>query len=146
MKYLLIIAVQILCSANLFAQNKVVEDEIKRLEQLEVQAVLAKDTATLAKLWDKDYVVNSPDNTINLAKADPTDRPVLKKPRTAFTREMEHITIRDNIAIAMGNETITPAGDQPKSGQIVKRRYTNIWMKVDGNWKLVARHANVICP
>jgi ketosteroid isomerase-like protein len=29
--------------------------------------------------------------------------------------------------------------------QTVKRRYTNIWMKKDGNWKLVARHANVIC-
>jgi ketosteroid isomerase-like protein len=35
---------------------------------------------------------------------------------------------------------------QARSGQTVKRRYTNIWMKQSAGWKLVARHANVVCP
>lgn len=35
---------------------------------------------------------------------------------------------------------------QARSGQTVKRRYTNIWMKQSAGWKLVARHASVVCP
>src|SRR6187399_459580 len=112
---------------------------------MEVKAVLEKDTITLKKLWDKEYVVNNPDNKVVLAIPNSVFSPVLNKPRTSFTREVEHITIRGNIAFSMGNETIIPGGDLPKSRQTVKRRYTNVWMKVDGSWKLVARHANEIC-
>lgn len=121
-----------------------VEREIRRLEQMEVQAVLTRDRATLENLWDAQYVVNNPDNQIVLAKPDPVDRPVMQKPRTSFTREVEHLTIRGDVVISMGNETVVPAGDLPRSGETVKRRYTNIWMRVDGGWKLIARHANEI--
>jgi hypothetical protein len=33
-----------------------------------------------------------------------------------------------------------------KSEQTVYRRYTHIWQKKEGIWKLLARHANRICP
>ena len=110
-----------------------------------MQAILNKDTVTLSKLWDKNYIVNSPDNVIVFAGKTAVDRPVLKRPKTTFTREVEQITIRENFAFSMGNETVVPAENQPQSGQIVKRRYTNIWQKQADGWKLVARHANVIC-
>jgi hypothetical protein len=42
----------------LLVQSSTTEAEIRRLEQVEVRAVLAKDTATLRTLWDKDLVVN----------------------------------------------------------------------------------------
>lgn len=129
----------------LCAQDLNIENEIRSLEQTEVQAVLNKDTATLKKLWDKDYIVNNPGNMIVLAKPNPVDRPVLQNQRVSFTREVEKILINGDIAISMGNETVIPAGDAPNAGQIVKRRYTNIWMKKDGQWKLVARHANKLC-
>jgi ketosteroid isomerase-like protein len=129
----------------LFAQNQAAEDEIRKLEQTEVQAILAKDTVTLKKLWDKNYVVHNPENKIVPASPNPFDRPVLQRARTSFTREVEHITLNGDIAISMGNETVVPAGDLPNAGQTVKRRYTNIWMKAGGSWKLVARHANIIC-
>jgi ketosteroid isomerase-like protein len=127
------------------AQNQNIESEIRSLEQIEVKAVLEKDTVMLLKLWDKDYVVNSPNNTIVFAGKTATDRPVLKMPRSSFTRVVEQIIIRGDIVFSMGSETVVPAGDLPNSGQTVKRRYTNIWMKQEGKWKLVARHANVIC-
>jgi ketosteroid isomerase-like protein len=128
-------------SAQAEQDNKVIEAEIKRLEQMEVQAVLKKDTVTLLKLWDKDYVVNAPDNQINFAGKTTLDRPVLKRPRVSFTRNIEHIIIRGNTVFSMGSETV-----ESQTNSQVKRRYTNIWMKRDGSWKMVARHANVICP
>ncbi len=129
----------------LCAQDLNIENEIRSLEQTEVQAVLNKDTATLKKLWDRDYIVNNPENKIVLAKPNPVDRPVLQNQRVSFTREVEKILINGDVAISMGNETVIPAGDAANAGQTVKRRYTNIWMKKDGQWKLVARHANKIC-
>jgi hypothetical protein len=30
-------------------------------------------------------------------------------------------------------------------GQIVRRRFTHVWIKENGEWKLFARHANNIC-
>jgi ketosteroid isomerase-like protein len=129
----------------LSAQDKTIEAEIRNLEQQEVQAVLKKDTVMLLKLWDKDYVVNAPDNMINFAGKTTLDRPVLKRPRVSFTRDVEHVIIRGDVVFAMGSETVVP-GDQAQAQKPVKRRYTNIWIKKDGVWKLMARHANIICP
>ena len=128
------------------AQTQPDEAEIRRLEQLEVRAIVARDTATLRTLWDAAYVVNNPDNLVVDAKPDPTDRPVMQKARIAMTRTPEKITFRSDFAIAMGSETIVPGEGQPSTGQTVTRRYTNIWMKQSGGWKLVARHANIVCP
>ncbi len=129
----------------LSAQNATVETEIRNLEQTEVQAVLNKDTMTLKKLWDKDYIVNNPENKIILAEQNSIDRPVLQKQRTDFSREVEKILLNGNIAISMGKEIVTSMADSSKSEKTIVRRYTNIWMKKDGLWKLVARHANKIC-
>ena len=128
------------------AQPRSSEDEIRRLEQLEVRAIVARDTDTLRTLWDDAYVVNNPDNVVVEAKPDVTDRPVMQKARISMTRSPEKITFRGDFAIAMGSETIVPGEGQPRTGQTVTRRYTNIWMKQSDRWKLVARHANVVCP
>jgi ketosteroid isomerase-like protein len=146
MKKLVVALSCFVCACNLIAQDQETESKIRKLEQMEVQAVLKKDTVTLLKLWDKDFVVNAPDNRINFAGQTTLDRPVLKRSRTSFTREIEQIIIRGNTVFSMGNEMVVTTENQTNAQQIIKRRYTNIWMKQDGSWKLVARHANVICP
>lgn len=129
----------------LYAQSQDVEAQIRGLEQMEVQAILNKDSVTLLKLWAKDYTVNSPDNVVVIPGQTTLDRPVLKRARTSFTREIEHVIIKEGFAIVMGNETVVPVDDPLKEGQVVKRRFTNIWQQQDGVWKLIARHANIIC-
>jgi ketosteroid isomerase-like protein len=146
MKKFIIASYLFFCGYNLYAQDQNIEAAIKSLEQTEVQAVLAKDTVALKKIWDNNYIVNNPDNKIILAKLNSVDRPVLQKQKVSFAREVEQVLINGDVAISMGNETVVPISDDvTKPGQTIKRRYTNIWMKKDGSWKLVARHANVIC-
>ena len=135
-----------LCSFSLTAMSQDTETEIRNLEQMEVKAVLAKDTVALKKLWDAQFVVNSPLNTVVPAVANSVSRPVLNNPRTSFTREIEHITVRGDVAFSMGNETVGTPEQQSGPEQVVKRRFTNVWIKTDGVWKLAARHANNICP
>ena len=55
------------------AQPRSSEDEIRRLEQLEVRAIIARDTDTFRPLWDETYVVNNPDNVV--VRRNPT-RPI----------------------------------------------------------------------
>ena len=145
MRKIIIATCLFFCGYNLSAQDNAIETEIRNLEQSEVQAVQNKDTATLKKLWDKDYVVNNPENKIVLAKPNPVDRPVLQTQRTSFTREVEKVIINTDVAISMGKEIVVTMGDSSTPAQTVERRYTNIWKKKDGSWKLIARHANKIC-
>ena len=142
----LLFALSVFLSSNcLYAQNNDTEATIRSLEQLEVQAILNKDSVILLKLWSKDYTVNSPDNVVVIPGKTTLDRPVLKRARTTFTREIEHVIIKGDLAIAMGSEKLVPLDEQGKEGPIVSRRYTNIWQQQNGEWKLIARHANVIC-
>jgi ketosteroid isomerase-like protein len=130
---------------SLLAQHQAIETEIRNLEQSEVQAVLNKDTITLKRLWDKEFVVHNPEGKIVTAKPNSVDRPVLHMQRTSFTRDVQKIMVNENIAISMGKEIVVSIDETSKTEQTVERRYTNTWMKKDGSWKLVARHANKIC-
>ncbi|MDO1451896.1 nuclear transport factor 2 family protein [Rhodocytophaga aerolata] len=134
-----------LFASQVNAQDENVEATIRGLEKAEARAVVENDTLTLYKLWDKEYVVNSPDNAVTRAGKSVADRPVLKRTRSSLIRQVESILIQGNVVLSMGNETVTPTGDQTKAGQTLRRRYTNVWMKKEGNWKLIARHANIIC-
>lgn len=128
------------------AQETSAEAEVRKLEEQERQAVLKKDTAVLRKIWDRYLIVNAPTNKVVLAAEDAVARPVITQMSySSFTREIEQILVRGDVVFCMGNEIVMPAGDNPKEGDEIKRRYTNVWMKQNGTWTLVARHASVIC-
>ncbi|RYZ30873.1 MAG: nuclear transport factor 2 family protein [Chitinophagaceae bacterium] len=140
------IALVLLCYAGLlYAQNKNTENEIRALEQIEVKAVLEKDSAMLLKLWHKDFVVNNPDNVVVFPGKTTLDRPVLRQSRASFAREVEQVIVNGDVVFSMGSETVIPSSGDNVVGQPIKRRYTNIWIKENGTWRLVARHANIIC-
>jgi ketosteroid isomerase-like protein len=63
---------------------------------------------------------------------------------SSFERAIEFIRVDGDLGIIMGVETIRPVGDAPMAGQTVRRRFTNIWRKEAGTWRLFVRHANVI--
>ncbi|MGI8732193.1 MAG: nuclear transport factor 2 family protein [Pyrinomonadaceae bacterium] len=95
----------------------------------------------LDKLWTKDFRVNNPFNEID--KADRIRTGVVTY--SSFVREPEAILVRGETVIVMGRETVVPKGNSPDAGKTINRRYTNIWMKREEKWRLVARHASVIC-
>lgn len=130
----------------IYAQNTQVETAIRKLEETEHKAMLARDTGTLLKIWASDFIVNTPANRITLSRQELFDlvRAGIFN-YTSFTREIEQVFIKGDMAITMGSEAVVPVGDNSKAGQTIKRRYTNIWMKQNGVWRLTARHANELC-
>ncbi len=64
---------------------------------------------------------------------------------SAFESEIEAIVIQGDMAITLGRETVKPIGNAPMAGQTVLRRYTHVWLRKDGRWRQLARHANIVC-
>lgn len=116
------------------------EREIRALEERTRIAFLQGDTEALNLLWADGYVVNSPldrvhhkDQVLELLEAG-------KIRHSAYECEIEHISRHGEVAIVMGNDRV----DGPPEGLIVRRRYTNVWVREDGQWRTIARHAHVV--
>lgn len=123
------------------------EDLIRQLEEQERLAVLQQDLTMLERLWSEEFIVNNPQNQISASRDDVlalVKRGLIRY--TAFERRIESIRFNADIAIVMGAETVEPLGDAPRAGGTIERRFTNIWRKQDADWRMIARHANVIAP
>jgi ketosteroid isomerase-like protein len=127
-------------------QNDALEQTIRRLELAESDAVARSDVAALERLWAEDFTVNNPNNQISRGRKEVLDRVRSGLLRySSFVREIESIGFYGDTVIVMGLEIVMPTGNNPRAGQAIRRRYTNIWMKRKGDWLLAVRHANVIC-
>ncbi len=147
-KYIFLLAFTIsIFSANGQSNSKA-EAEIRKLEQTGATAILKADTNTLKQIWAPEFLVNTPRNEITgtrdsvllIQKAGMIDYSIYEK-------IIERMQFQKKTVITMGYETIVSKNDTPaaKAGQVYKRRFTNIWMKKNGKWQLIARHASVIC-
>lgn len=119
------------------------EQEIRQVDAREAEAVLRGDYETIDRLWAADIVVNNPFNMVVEGAKGPIRTGALTY--ASFERQVESVQVHGDTAIVMGNEVVVPKGSAPDAGKTIHRRYTNLWMKRDGAWRLTARHANVVC-
>jgi ketosteroid isomerase-like protein len=145
MRFLLITALSVLAPSLVLGQSAkqkvAIQQEIRKLDAAHADAILRGDLAALDKLWTEDFMVNNPFNEVDKANRIRTGAVTY----SSFVREPEAIAVHGNTVIVMGRETAVPKGGSPDAGKTIKRRYTNIWMIRAGKWRLVARHASVIC-
>jgi ketosteroid isomerase-like protein len=130
-----------LVSGQSTKQRTAIEQEIKKLDVAHADAVLRGDLVALDKLWTKDFKVNNPFNEIDQADRIRTGAVTY----ASFIRVPESVLVHGHTVIVMGREEVVPKGNSPDAGKTINRRYTNIWMKRSGEWRLIARHASVIC-
>lgn len=136
------------CAATGSATNQSLPGDdaaIRALEERERLAVLDQDVEALQQIWADEFIVNSPLNQIAPNRAIVVD--LMRQGLihyTSFERQIEQLRIAANVAIVMGGETVRPAGNAPMAGQTVRRRFTHVWERKAGTWRLIARHANNI--
>jgi ketosteroid isomerase-like protein len=120
-----------------------VEMTVRALDDQERLAALNHDYAALERLWSENFTVNAPNNKIlGNRKAVLDHFRAGMTTRASYERSIELVRVDGDMAIVMGSETLKPTGDAPFSGQTAQRRFTNIWKKEGGSWRLWARHAN----
>lgn len=108
------------------------------------KAILARDSKAFANSFADDAVVNNPFNRI-ARKAD-----AVKNMQTglidytSLVRTVEYAAKRgDHEVVLMGEETLTPVRKAKFAGETIKRRTTEIWTDISGDWKLAVRQATI---
>jgi ketosteroid isomerase-like protein len=127
--------------------NSALREEIRKLDLAHAGAIFKGDAAALDSLMDDDVTVNHPTNRIVKEKRELLDlirQGVIRY--TFFQRVPEIFLFFTDMVVVMGNETVVPAKGAPNAGKTLQRRYTNVWMRRDGKWRLTVRHANNVCP
>ena len=146
MKKIIVIVVSLVSSFAGFTQNEQQKEaEVREMEVVEAHALLQKDIGTLQKIWSPGFMVNAPLNAVFIGgQVELVAAGIISY--TSFSRTVEHVLVLKDVVITMGSETVVPSGADPRAGETIARRYTNIWVKEKGKWVLTARHANDICP
>ena len=120
------------------------EQQVRQASDEEVQAFLHDDARTMARLWSEDLVVTNPLNKFV------TKQQVLGMVQsgflviTSYDRRIEYAHVYGNTVILAGSETVVWGGKMPNAGKTEQLRFTAIWMKQQGRWQQVARHANIV--
>jgi len=123
------------------------DSEIRRMENLERESVLKRDSLALFdKIWSPNMVINTPANIVGTVEG---TKALLRSGALnylSFERSIEKITFynNNNIAIVMGGERIKPQGKQMNAGKVVTRRFMHVWMYSNSSWSLIARQATII--
>jgi ketosteroid isomerase-like protein len=131
-------------------QTATEEQAVRSRDDRERLAALQRDVRALEGLWSEHFTVNAPNNRVVVGRQANLDTFVKSGiiNFSSFDRAIEFVRVDGDFATVMGMETVVARSDAPsaglKVGQAVKRRFTNIWKKEAGTWRLYWRHANVI--
>jgi len=114
------------------------EKQIRQLHAELCQAVLDGDVATLDRLWSDDFVVANPLHHI-FAKAQVLG--AIEDGRihhASYERRIDYLRVDGDTAVVMGGETVVD------DGASIARRYTEVWLRREGQWRQTARHTHVV--
>ena len=126
------------------------EELVRSLDDQERAAALNRDVPALERLWSEQFVVNAPNNQVVVGRQQNLDKFVRGGVInfSSFERTIEFMRVDGEFGVVMGLETVVPRTDAPSAGliagQVIRRRFTNIWRKEGDTWRLYWRHANVI--
>jgi len=125
-------------------KDRRLEEEIRKVNAQEVEALLRNDIGALGHIWSDDLVVTNPLNKFV------NKREVLRLIESgtlafaSYERRIEYVHLYQNTAIVVGSETVIWAGKMPNAGKTSLLRFTGIWARQNGHWQEVARHANIV--
>jgi hypothetical protein len=134
----------------LYAQNSPssIEAQVRKLEDDQIKYLMNGEVAEMKKNWASNYTVNNPFNVVQDAATGPIQNRALTYSK--FERNIEKVLIHDSVVVVMGSELVVPKtapkGSSHDTNQPINRRFTNVWMWMNGKWVMIARHASNICP
>lgn len=121
-------------------------NEIKRLHELEHNMILKQDANALRQFYPEDLVViNQFNQFIDKQKVlERLKANIIKY--TSYERSYEYFHVYGEALVVVGIETVVPTidSDRPDAGKIVKRRFSETWVKKGNSWKKVLRHVSTI--
>ena len=129
-------------------QDVRIVEEIKRLYRYRQDIVVRRDFDALERFYPNDHLVTNPYNRV-LNKAQVMElirRDVISY--SSFERQFDHVRVYGDTVVVVGSETVarSPEAKTPDAGKTIQRRFTEVWVRRDGTWQVVVRHASSITP
>ena len=119
-------------------QRSSVEQAIRKVDDERIQAQIHADAAALDRLYADDFIGIGPSGTVRAKPQVISDFTSGHLKFTSITTEDVRVRVYGNTAVETGR-SIMDGNDQ---GKTVPRdnRFTRVWVKQQGRWRLVANH------
>lgn len=136
------------CISSAIGQDNDIEAIIRQLDQKNASVVANGDTGALMNLLAPAFTINRTtgiivsgrDKTLALMRQGIVSY-------DSFSVKTEFVLVQNpSLAVRMGSEVVISGGNRDLKGQLVQRRFTHVWIKEKDTWRLLARHANNVCP
>jgi ketosteroid isomerase-like protein len=135
---LCITAVVLAAATGGVAQNESVEETIRRLDNERIQAQIHADAVALNRIYSDDFIGVGPSGTVRTKPQVISDFTSGDLKFQSITTNEVKVRVYENTAVETGLSTML---GQDK-GKAVPRetRFTRVWIKQEGRWRLVANH------
>jgi uncharacterized protein (TIGR02246 family) len=119
-------------------QRSSVEQAIRQLDKERIQAQIGADAAALDRIYADDFIGVGPSGTVRTKPQVISDFTSGKLKFQSITTDEVQVRVYENTAVETGLSTMI---GQDK-GKAVPRdtRFTRVWIKQQGRWRLVANH------
>jgi len=123
-------------------QTEQVVEQIRKLDQERIQAQIHADAAALDRIYADDFIGIGPSGTART-------KPQVLADFTSHELTFQSITTDDVLIRVYGNTAVetgrTTTVGQDK-GKVVPRdnRFTRVWVRRQGRWRLVANHYSTL--
>jgi len=122
-------------------QRSNIEQVIRQLDGERIQAQIGADAAALDRIYADDFIGVGPSGTVRTKKQVILDFTSGTLRFQSITTDEVQVRVYENTAVETGLSTM----DGQDKGKTVPRntRFTRVWVKQQGFWRLVANHYSV---
>ena len=122
-------------------QRSNIEQVIRQLDGERIQAQIGADAAALDRIYADDFIGVGPSGTVRTKKQVILDFTSGTLKFQSITTDEVQVRVYENTAVETGLSTM----DGQDKGKTVPRntRFTRVWVKHQGFWRLVANHYSV---
>jgi len=146
MKSLVIVVLALALTSIVMAQERStagtqrsnIEQVIRQLDGERIQAQIGADSAALDRIYADDFIGVGPSGTVRTKKQVILDFTSGTLRFQSITTDEVQVRVYENTAVETGLSTM----DGQDKGKTVPRntRFTRVWVKQQGFWRLVANH------
>lgn len=118
------------------------EKALEKMDHAYAEALTKRDVKALNEIWSADYTFVNPRGEL-LSKAQRMDN--VQRGSTEFHKmspQRERLTVRGNFAVEVGR--IVVEGEYSGHESSGEYRYTTVWVKMQGRWRMLANQITLI--
>src|SRR5437762_11404377 len=119
-------------------QRSSVEQAIRKLDNERIQAQIHADAAALARIYADDFIGVGPSGTVRTKPQVISDFTSGDLRFQSITTDEVRVRVYGNAAVETGRSTMN--GQDKGKAVPHDTRFTRVWVKQNGRWRLVANH------